>query len=70
MKAHGIQHRTTSGARQSGADDWHSQSGPSHGPVLRVGQAQGRLGRHGGKEDRRAWNGQVGPKASLGLGHA
>eukprot|EP00969_Alexandrium_andersonii_P341425 15092307-Alexandrium_andersonii.AAC.1 len=44
---------------------WHAQTSPGHGAVLGVRCAEGGLGRHGREEDRRAWNGQVGPKAPL-----
>eukprot|EP00969_Alexandrium_andersonii_P263807 11660234-Alexandrium_andersonii.AAC.1 len=69
MKAHGIQCRPTSGARQSGTDAWHSQPSPCHRPALRVRQAEGRLGMHGSKKNRRARDSQVGPEAPLRLGH-
>eukprot|EP00969_Alexandrium_andersonii_P101868 4496100-Alexandrium_andersonii.AAC.1 len=32
MKAQVAQCRATLGARESGADDWRGQPGPSHGP--------------------------------------
>eukprot|EP00969_Alexandrium_andersonii_P318588 14072924-Alexandrium_andersonii.AAC.1 len=67
MKAQGAQRRTAFGTRGSSGDDWHCQSGASHGPALRVSEAQGRLGWHGGEEHGRAWDGKVGPEATLRL---
>eukprot|EP00969_Alexandrium_andersonii_P060985 2687183-Alexandrium_andersonii.AAC.1 len=67
MKAQGAQCRTTFGARKSRGNDGHRQSGPGHGTVFGVREAQGGFGRHGGEENGRSRSGQVGPEAALSL---
>eukprot|EP00969_Alexandrium_andersonii_P015872 694511-Alexandrium_andersonii.AAC.1 len=69
MKAQGVQCRPTFGARKSRGDDWHRQSGPGHGTVFRVREAQGSFSRHGSEEDGRPQSGQVGPETPFGLRH-